>query len=177
MLAIGRLTEQKGFDVLIHAFSELFPRYPDWRLTILGDGPLRPDLERLRDNLGLVGLVEFPGEVKHIHQYLQYVDVFVLSSRYEGFPNSLCEAMACGLAVVATDCQSGPGEIIEDGINGLLAVPNDVHSLASCMDRLMSNEVERKRLGNNASRITERFEPGKILEMWESLVKEVVQGT
>jgi glycosyltransferase involved in cell wall biosynthesis len=176
MIAIGRLTEQKGFDLLIRAFSELSPRYPDWRLTILGDGPLRPELERLRDNLGLLGLVEFPGEVKHIHQYLEQADVFVLSSRYEGFPNSLCEAMAYGLAVVATDCQSGPGEIIEDGINGLLAIPNDVHSLASCMNRLMSNEIERKRLGNNASRITERFESGKVLEMWESLAKEVTQG-
>ena len=176
MIAIGRLTEQKGFDLLIRAFSELSPRHPDWRLTILGDGPLRPELERLRVQLGLGGLVDFPGEVKHVHQYLEQADVFVLSSRYEGFPNSLCEAMACGLAVVATDCRSGPGEIIEDGINGLLAIPNNVHSLASCMDRLMSNEGERKRLGNNASQVTERFESGKIFEMWESLAKEVAQG-
>jgi GalNAc-alpha-(1->4)-GalNAc-alpha-(1->3)-diNAcBac-PP-undecaprenol alpha-1,4-N-acetyl-D-galactosaminyltransferase len=175
MIAIGRLTEQKGFDLLIAAFSELSPRHPDWRLTILGDGPLRPELERLRDQLGLTGLIDFPGEVKQIHQYLEQADVFVLSSRYEGFPNSLCEAMACGLAVVATDCRSGPGEIIEDGINGLLAIPDNVHSLASCMDRLMSNEVERIRLGNNASRITERFGSGKVFEMWESLAKEVIQ--
>jgi len=175
MIAIGRLTEQKGFDLLIRAFSELSPRHPDWRLTILGDGPLRPELQRLRVQLGLVGLADFPGEVKHVHQYLEQADVFVLSSRYEGFPNSLCEAMACGLAVVATDCRSGPGEIIEDGINGLLAIPDNVHSLASCMDRLMSNEGERKRLGGNASRITERFESGKIIGMWESLAREVAQ--
>lgn len=79
--------------------------------------------------------------------------------------------------MVATDCRSGFGESIKDSINGLLAIPNNVHSLDSCMDRLLSNEGERKRLGDNASRVTERVVSGKIFEMWDSLAKEVVQGT
>lgn len=177
IIAVGRLTRQKGFDVLMHAFARLTDRYPDWRLNILGDGPLRAELEGLRVELNLTEVVKLQGESKNIHNYLAQADLFVLSSRYEGFPNALCEAMASGLAVVATDCRTGPGEIIEDGVNGLLASPDDVVSLAGCMDRLMSGDVERKRLGANARNISERFHPQKIAEMWDSLISHVVHTT
>jgi glycosyltransferase involved in cell wall biosynthesis len=177
IIAVGRLTRQKGFDVLMHAFARLTDRYPDWRLNILGDGPLRAELERLRVELNLTELVKLQGESKNIHNHLAQADLFVLSSRYEGFPNALCEAMASGLAVVATDCRTGPREIIEDRVNGLLATPDDIASLAECMDRLMSDDVERKRLGASAKSISERFHPLKIAEMWDSLIRHVVHST
>ena len=174
MIAIGRLTSQKGFDLLMRAFARLTERYPDWRLTILGEGPLRAELERLRVELGLTEAVNLPGEVKSVDKYLVQADLFVLSSRYEGFPNALCEAMARGLAVVAADCRTGPREVIEHDVNGLLATAGDVDCLVDCMDRLMANEAERKRLGANASQIVEQFHPQRIIGMWDSLLSEVV---
>lgn len=174
ILAIGRMTEQKGFDLLIRAFARLALRYPDWRLTILGDGPLRQEIECLRNELGLTEVVGLPGEVRNIDDYFSQADLFVLSSRYEGFPNALCEAMARGLAVVAADCRTGPREVIEHGVNGLLATAGDVDSLAECMDRLMSNEADRKKFGSNASQIKDLYNCQKIIKMWESLIEELV---
>src|SRR5262249_50312577 len=106
VIAIGRLTKEKGFDLLIRAFARLSTRHPEWRLTILGDGPLRMEIEHLLDELGLKEAVKLPGEVKNIDDYVTQAEIFVLSSRYEGFPNALCEAMAGGLAVVSADCRT-----------------------------------------------------------------------
>lgn len=174
IIAIGRLSRQKGFDLLLQAFVRLRERHPSWRLTILGEGPLRKELEGVRHELGLQDCVNFQGEIANPYRFLETADLFVLPSRYEGFPNALCEAMACGLACVAADCRTGPREIIDHEVNGLLFPPDDVDSLVERMDFLMSNPGERTRLGVNASRIASRFELGKIITMWDSLLNEVM---
>jgi GalNAc-alpha-(1->4)-GalNAc-alpha-(1->3)-diNAcBac-PP-undecaprenol alpha-1,4-N-acetyl-D-galactosaminyltransferase len=111
--------------------------------------------------------------VKQPEKELHRSDLFVLSSRYEGLPMVLLEAMACGLPVVSFDCQSGPGDIIHDGEDGLLVRTNDVGALAQAMSRLMSSEDERKRLGEQATRVVERFGLARVGEMWGKLFEQV----
>ncbi len=175
ILAMGRLTAQKGFDLLLKAFAKIANQYPDWTLTIVGEGELRPELEALRDKLKLKERVEFPGTVKSPQTAFNNVDIFVLSSRFEGFPNALCEAMAHGLPVIATDCPSGPREIIRDGIDGILVQPENVAALSAAMASLILDEQKRHDLSTCATEIVTRFGIEKIMPMWEELLAEVVQ--
>ncbi|MDF5733267.1 MAG: glycosyltransferase family 4 protein, partial [Rhizonema sp. PD38] len=174
LIAMGRLERQKGFDILLQAFTKVKDHHPEWTLTIFGEGGLRSELESLRNQLGLVERVHFPGVVKNSYQFLQQGDLFIMSSRFEGFPNALCEAMACGLAVISTDCPSGPSEIIRHDIDGILVPNEDVSALAVAMDCLMSDKERRKRLACRASEIVERFSVEKIMDMWKVVLKEVV---
>lgn len=171
VVAMGRLDRQKGFDLLLEAFARLVPRFPDWSLVILGEGELRPALEDLRARLGLAGKVFLPGSVREPRTILRRSDLFVLSSRFEGFPNALCEAMAAGLPVVAADCPTGPREIIRNGIDGILVPPENSALLAEAMERLMADEAERRRLGACASDIVNRFSRARIMGQWEELLK------
>jgi glycosyltransferase involved in cell wall biosynthesis len=170
VVAMGRLTRQKRFDLLLRAFHQCAKKHDGWSLIILGEGEERRSLEALTSELGLRGRVSLSGLVQEPTQILKGAELFVMSSQYEGFPNALLEAMACGVAVISTDCASGPREIIRDGVNGVLVPPNDVEALASAMDRLMSNQAERQRLGANAREVTERFSIGKIMNMWDELL-------
>lgn len=174
LISIGRLTHQKGQDILLKSFARIKNQYSEWNLALLGEGPLRIELESLRDRLGLHDSVHFLGQVKNTYQVLQKADIFVMSSRFEGFPNALCEAMACGLPVISTDCPSGPREIIRNEIDGLLIPNENVSALAAAMARLMSDASERRRLATRAPEVTERFCIEKVMEMWDSLLTEGV---
>lgn len=173
LIAVGRLDRQKGFDLLIEAFAEIKDRHNEWTLTILGEGLERQKLESLRGRLGLASRVFLPGNVKNLHDILARANLFVMSSRYEGFPNALCEAMAHGLAVISTDCPSGPREIIRDGVDGLLVASDSAGALASAMDRLMSSEIERTRLALRAPEVAKRFGVERVMEMWNAALNEV----
>ena len=173
VLAVGRLDRQKGHDLLIRAFAALGRGREGWRLVILGEGPERSSLERLALTLGLGCEVIMPGVVREPAEWLYKAGLFVLPSRYEGFPNSLLEAMACGCAVIAADCPSGPGEIVSHGQNGLLVPPGDVDALSASLLRLMGDENLRASLGNRARDVRSRFSREKIMAQWDELVVKV----
>ena len=175
VMAIGRLHSVKGFDLAIAAFAKLRTKYPDWHLTILGEGPNRGELEELRSKLHLTDCVHFLGQVQNVNAHLRQAEIFLLSSRFEGFPMALCEAMACGLPVVATDCLSGPREIITDGVDGILVAMEDVDALAHGLDLLMSDPVKRHQLGRAAPQILERFGLEQVMDKWKGAIDGVIQ--
>lgn len=173
VITMGRLSEEKRIDILLQAFALLKDQYPNWSLVILGEGPLRVQMESLRDRLGLSTQVHFKGLVKNPHQILKRSDLYVLSSRFEGFPMALCEAMALGLAVISTEYHDGVKDIINDGVNGVLVPVENIKALAMAMDRLMRDSSERKRLGTKAKDITHRYGLEKVMRMWEELIDRV----
>ncbi|MBE9214535.1 glycosyltransferase family 4 protein [Plectonema cf. radiosum LEGE 06105] len=173
ILSMGRLTYQKGFDILLSAFAQVANRYPNWQLIILGKGEQRQELEKLVTDLSLSHQVIFPGVIKNPFPILKKAEVFVMASRFEGFPMSHGEAMACGCPIIATDCPSGPREIIRHDIDGILVPTEDVSALAKAMDSLMSNEKERIRLASRATEVTERFSLENVMDSWDKLFEEI----
>ena len=173
VVSMGRLDAQKGFDLLIEAFSRLAPKFPDWELVILGEGHERAKLELLVAERGLGATVRLPGALKNPFPTLRGADLFVLSSRFEGFGNALVEAMACGLAVIATDCPSGPAEIIRDRVDGRLVPALDVPALAVAMAELMADDGERARLATAAVESARRFDLDRVMVSWVELLAAV----
>ena len=174
LIAMGRLAPQKGFDLLLQAFSDCARRHPDWHLTVLGQGPLRDDLMMMAKDLGIGDRVEFRPPVRPPFSLLRSADLFVFSSRYEGFGMALAEAMACGLPVISFDCPSGPREIVRDGVDGLLVPAENVEALTAAMDRLMSDPSLRESLAKRAVEVCDRFAPERILDQWCGLIEEVL---
>jgi glycosyltransferase involved in cell wall biosynthesis len=156
VLAVGRLHHQKGFDVLLDAFATVVTRKP-CRLIVLGEGGQREALEQQAQRLGIAEQVQFTGFVKNPYAYMHHAALFVLSSRWEGLPGALIEAMACGCAVVATDCPSGPAEIIENSTQGAIVPVEDPKALAAAMLDALSTPrgqgVERARRFNTSAAV------------------------
>ncbi|MBW4512539.1 MAG: glycosyltransferase family 4 protein [Scytonematopsis contorta HA4267-MV1] len=175
IMSMGRLDNQKGFDILLSSFAQIQNEHPNWQLMILGEGGERTKLERQREELGLSGRVFLPGAIRNPFPVLKKADLFVMSSRYEGFPMAHCEAMACGLPIIATDCPSGPREIIREGVDGILVPSEDVSALAKAMDYLINDEKQRKKFASNAPEVVDRFGLEKVVDSWEILFKEVTK--
>lgn len=140
VLGVGRLTTQKDFSVLLRAFAKVRKMRP-LRLMILGEGELRPELEALVRQLGIGADVALPGFQANPLVYMRRAALFVLSSRFEGLPNVLIQAMACGTPVVSTDCPSGPAEILEGGKWGQLVPVGDVERMATAMSATLGDRV------------------------------------
>jgi GalNAc-alpha-(1->4)-GalNAc-alpha-(1->3)-diNAcBac-PP-undecaprenol alpha-1,4-N-acetyl-D-galactosaminyltransferase len=169
VIAVGRLSREKGVDLLLHAFARAALPLSAWQLVILGDGPERPALEAQIRTLGLQHNVLMPGVVADPERWLQHAELFALSSRFEGFPNALLEAMGCGLAVVAFDCPSGPGEIIRNEQTGLLVPPTDADALTAAIARLAQDPDLRRRLGTAAALdVAQRFNLDRVAALWEA---------
>src|SRR5215210_6767973 len=142
LVAVGRLQMQKDFPTLLHAFAKVRKQRPV-RLLILGEGKERETLEELVKKLGLESDVSLPGFVANPYAYMARSSLFVLSSRWEGLPTVLIEALCCGIPVVSTDCPSGPREILRDGKYGQLVPVGDVDALARAIEAALNNKAPR----------------------------------
>ena len=172
LLAVGRLHPQKGFDLLLSAFAIANQAEPGWYLAILGDGAERERLLTQSVTLGLADRVLFPGVVKDVGRWYRSADLFALSSRYEGFGNTLAEALAYGLPAVSFDCDAGPGEILRDGIDGYLVPSGDVAAFAARLTTLMKSESLRGRMATAAVEARERFSLERVGSAWRSLIED-----
>ena len=166
ILGVGRLVPQKRFELLIEAYSKL--DVPDVNLVILGDGPERIDLESKAFALGVGPQVEFRGTVDRIDFWYRNAVCFVLTSRYEGWPNVLVEAMANGCPVISVDCPYGPSEILENGTYGMLVRRADVDGLSEAMRSLLMDPGLRATLGFQGARRVKCFEPPGVASLWLS---------
>jgi glycosyltransferase involved in cell wall biosynthesis len=169
LLAVGRLTEEKGFDILLEAFASLYAVYHEWDLVIIGEGPLRTTLERHLASLGLEGRAFMPGRTGCLVDWYQRADIFALCSRYEGFPNVLGEAMAHGCAVVSFDCDTGPRDLIRHAIDGLLVPPGNLNALREALGSLMHSENMRREFGKRALEIKGRYSLERIDKLWRGV--------
>lgn len=163
VIAAGRLAPQKRFDLLIEAFGKLEDHSA--RLIIFGDGPDRPTLERQIVEAGLAQRVSLPGFEKDIVAAMRSADLFVLSSDYEGLPNVLIQALSCDLPVVATDCPSGPSEILEGGRYGRLVPPGDACALAAAMEAALKDDEKV-----DFRRAIARFAPEQSLNAYAQFI-------
>jgi glycosyltransferase involved in cell wall biosynthesis len=169
IVSVGRLAPQKGHDVLLRAFAAVAREHPGWTLTIVGEGPERPALQALASALGIADRVRFTGTLPEPGEVLVKADFFVMASRYEGFPNALLEAMACGLPVISTS-SVGAQEIVTDGHDGLLTPIDDEAALADAMRRLIEDPQLRERLGRNGAEVSERYSLERIVERWDTAI-------
>lgn len=174
--AVGRLVPQKGFDLLLAAFAQVARAAPGWRLVIWGEGPDRAALEAQRDRLGLTDRVDLPGVTTAPGDWIARSDMFVLSSRFEGWGLVVGEAMASGLPVVSFDCEWGPTEMIEHDRSGLLVPGGDVDALAAALTGLCLDDDHRNRLGRQAVTAMQRFSPPQVLASWEKVISGVLDG-
>lgn len=175
LVACGRLVPVKGFEFLLRALARVRERVPA-RLWIVGEGPLRGELEAEAERLGIRDAVWFAGFHDNPYPFMSAADVFVLSSVYEGFGNVIVEAMAVGTAVVAADCPYGPAEIVTDGRNGVLVPPRDPEALATGILRVLEDPALRARLAAGGSVRARDFAAPAIAAAYGRVFREVADG-
>jgi len=173
LVACGRLAEQKGYPYLIDAFALVRREVPNATLWILGQGPDRPAIERQISERSLDTSVRLLGFRDNPFRYMAAADLFVLSSIFEGFGNVVAEAMACGTAVVSTDCPYGPSEIITDDVSGLLVPTRDPSALAAAILRVLRDPALRARLAAEGKRRSNDFAASTITSRYADIFESL----
>lgn len=171
ILAIGRLTHVKGFDLLIEAWSQVCQSNKDWTLRIVGSGEEEEKLKQQAEKLGIDNKIEFISATKNVEQYYKTSSFYCLSSRHEGFPMVLLEAQAFGLPIVSFDCDTGPSEIINHNFNGYLCKVNEPESLALGLIKMInSNKDGFEEMSYRSKLNSENYTIDKIVEKWKDVV-------
>ncbi len=170
ILNIGRLDNQKNQDLLIRAFANI--HQDGWILNIIGEGVNRKIYEDLIESLHLENKVKLLGIRSDVHSYFNQAGIFVFTSRFEGFPNALTEAMYFGVPCISTDCPSGPSELIQNGFNGYLIPVGDQLSLEKRLQELIDSPDLRMRFAANAIKNTDEFESELVTNQWKSLIMQ-----
>jgi len=166
ILALGRLVPQKGYDLLLEAWSLANKRLPDWFLRIVGEGAMLEELKELAKKFKIGHCVVFDSFSEFPFMLYSECGIFVLSSRFEGLPFVLIEAMICGAPCISFDCPNGPREVINNGVNGLLVPSENVTALADTIVKLAKNQEMRQHLGENARKIAKFYSKETIADRW-----------
>jgi GalNAc-alpha-(1->4)-GalNAc-alpha-(1->3)-diNAcBac-PP-undecaprenol alpha-1,4-N-acetyl-D-galactosaminyltransferase len=174
LLSLGRLSDEKQVDKIITAFTKISSDYPDWDLRIYGDGPMRAQLDNLIQSIGIQNRVFIMGRTITPWIVMAEADAFVMTSKYEGFPNALLEAMGVGLPCVVFDCPSGPKEITRDGQDAFLVPFDDESILEIKLRELMGNDALRIQMGKQArDNVVARYSTPSVVAKWDSLFREI----
>ncbi|MFC7518359.1 glycosyltransferase family 4 protein [Herbaspirillum sp. GCM10030257] len=178
LLSMGRLEDQKQFDKAIAAFSAVAARFPDWDFNIYGEGPLKPQLQACIEQHGMAERIALKGRTTKPWEVMAGADAFLMTSKFEGFPNALLEAMGVGLPCVVTDCPSGPSEMTRQGKDALLVPMQDQKALISALEDIMRDEELRCTLGNQArNSVLRRYSLKAVIEQWDRIFSEVRSPT
>jgi glycosyltransferase involved in cell wall biosynthesis len=175
VITIGKLDPQKGYDLLIESWALVARKFPDWSLDIFGVGEWEHKLRSRIDELSLTTKVNLCGLTDDVLSNYLNSSIYVMSSRYEGLPMVLIEAMSCGLPIVSFDCEFGPSEIISDGKDGFLIPANDITQLAEKICMLIENKSLRMEFGLRAKNSAKRFSKLPIMNQWISLFDSLVE--
>ena len=173
VVAAGGLTRRKGFDRLLRAWARLAPDHPGWRLRIFGDGPDRAELEQLIDDLGIRRSARLCGHSSRLLEEFAGASVFVMTSRKEGFPMVILEAMSVGLPVVAYDCPTGPRDIVSDGVDGHVVPNGRMRLFTEALGGLMHDADRRRRFGAAALQKATQYRIDAIADRWETCFHEL----
>ncbi|MGH2967900.1 MAG: glycosyltransferase family 4 protein [Solirubrobacteraceae bacterium] len=170
IFAAGRYTSQKGYDMLIHAFAPVAAAHPDWELKLCGRGVWIEKLAAIVEELGLGDQVTLAGPTEDVPGEMAQASIYALSSRFEGFPLVLIEAMSKGMAVIAFDCPTGPADIVADHENGLLVPPKDVEGLAAALLEMVEDEELRRRCGAAAIETAREYTMASVGPRWDEML-------
>ena len=175
ILAAGRLSEQKGFDMLIKAMPKVVRKFPEWTLDILGEGKEKEKLENLIRETKMEKNIFLKGYSNEFYKIAEEYSFYVMSSRYEAFPCVLIEIQAKGLPAVSFDCKTGPSEIINNGENGILVEAENIEKLSNAIIEMIEKDVERIEMSKNAVENSKRFTIDKISAQWKELFENLLR--
>ena len=172
VVAMGRMDRQKGFDILLDCWKLIEDKYPEWLLKIYGGGDASPYEKQIEDlQLKRAHLL---GRTADVPSVLRDGSIYVLSSRYEGFSLTICEAMSCGLPIVTFDCPSGPAELVKNGTNGyIINKVGDIHSMAEYLSQLMDDEKQRSVFGKESYKMSDNYSLDSVMEKWVFLFESM----
>lgn len=170
VLAVGRLTHQKGFDLLLQSWSLVTLSVPDWKLIIVGEGEDQTRLTECIDKYNLSATVYLVGSTDNVAQYYNQANIYCLSSRFEGFPMVLLETLSFGLSVVSFDCDTGPAEILA-GTGSILVPPENIQELANSLIIMMKDDNRRKEIAINSRKKAKHYQIENIIPHWISIIE------
>lgn len=171
ILAIGRFTHQKGFDLLLEIWSKVSPKVPGWKLNIVGGGPLKEELIALKERLNLNDTVHFLSPTNKVAEHYYAASIFLMTSRFEGLPLVLIEAKAFGLPIISFDCETGPRDIIKNKKDGVLVPYPDLENFAEELLSLINNAEQRVYYSKNTQLDLERFGMEHFVTLWKGILQ------
>lgn len=174
-IAVGRFSYQKGYERMIMAWKRVNEVHPEWILNIFGNGEEKEKIRTLVDNLGLNEKVTLNDATNDIGKEYVTSSLFILSSRYEGLPMVLLEAMSYGLAIVSYDCKCGPKDIIDNNRNGVLVEEGNVNKLADAIIEVINNDTKRKMLAKNAKEDSKIYSTECIMKQWMNMFDNIIK--
>lgn len=170
LLSVGRLTYQKGFDMLVDIAKPILDKNSDWKWVVLGEGEERTQLEEKIKKYGLEDRLILKGNVDNVNEYYVQASLFIMTSRFEGLPMTLLETKPYHLPLISFKCKTGPAELIEDGVNGFLIEQDDIKGMSNRIQQLIDSKKMRELFSANSQKDIERFKLETVVKQWENLL-------